>query len=193
MLNIAVFASGSGSNAENLVRGFENHESIRVRLILCNNPNAFVLERAEKLNVPAVVFGKSEFYESDFVINTLIDNEIDFIVLAGFLWLVPAAIIEKFEKRIINIHPALLPKYGGKGMYGERVHRAVRESGDSQTGITIHLVNKNFDEGQILFQAVIPVNSDDSVSEIAEKVHDAEYRFFPKITKYYIESLYKSA
>jgi phosphoribosylglycinamide formyltransferase-1 len=187
MINIAVFASGSGSNAENLVKYFENYKSTRVHMIFCNNPQAYVLQRAEKLNIPSFVFGKSEFYESDFVLQLLLKHKIDFIVLSGFLWLVPSAIIEKYKGRIINIHPALLPKYGGKGMYGNKDHQAVEKSGDSMSGITIHSVDENFDRGKILFQAIIPLDTNDSATEIAEKVHTLEYQFFPKIIGYYID------
>jgi phosphoribosylglycinamide formyltransferase-1 len=190
MINIAIFSSGSGSNAENFVHFFKNHTSIRVSLILCNNPNAFVLERAKKLNVPSVVFTKNDFYASDTVEKILTDDGIDFIILAGFLWLVPVSLIEKYPHRILNIHPALLPRYGGKGMYGERVHCAVKQAGDLQTGITIHLVNHHFDEGQILFQSIIGIEKDDSVAIIAEKVHAAEYRFYPQISAFYISGIY---
>jgi phosphoribosylglycinamide formyltransferase-1 len=180
MKNIAIFASGSGSNAENIARYFRSHTLVNVSLVLSNKPDAYVLQRADKLGIPYFVFTREQFYHSEDVLDTLKKYDIGFIVLAGFLWLVPENILKAFPGRILNIHPALLPKYGGKGMYGERVHKAVRESGDRETGITIHLVNEKYDDGQIIFQARCDVDMDDTPESIAEKVHQLEYEYFPK-------------
>lgn len=179
MVRIAIFASGGGSNAENISLYFRHHARITVSLILTNRSDAYVLERARKLGVPSVVFNRSQFYSTDDILHVLTDHRIDLIVLAGFLWLVPDNILRAYTGRIVNIHPALLPKYGGKGMYGDRVHQAVMQSGDSLTGITIHLVNERYDEGQILFQDTCRVTPDDTVDTIAQKVHKLEYAYFP--------------
>ena len=182
MRNIAIFASGSGTNAENICKYFENSDLATVSLILCNNSNAYVLKRAEKMGVPATVFTREELRNGD-VLRILKQNKIDFIVLAGFLWLIPKDIIAAYDKKIINIHPALLPKYGGKGMYGDNVHKAVHEAGEKKSGITIHLVDENFDEGDIIFQAETDITPQDTPETIAAKVHELEYRYFPEIIK----------
>ncbi len=188
MKNIAIFASGNGTNAEAIIKHFEGIPEITVRLVLSNNPEAFVLERARRHNIPVMVFTRDQFYRGTEVIEKLQSSDIDLIVLAGFLWLVPAALVQEYPGRIVNIHPALLPKYGGKGMYGARVHEAVRASGDSETGITIHLVNEKYDEGNILFQATCPVGPDDTPDDIAARVHVLEYQYYPVI----IESMFKN-
>jgi len=189
-VRIAVFASGSGSNAENIAHYFENHPEIDVTLILANRKDAFVLERARKLGIPAMVFNREQF-NTDEVLGILKEARIDFIVLAGFLWLVPINILEAFSDRILNIHPALLPKYGGKGMYGDRVHKAVKEAGDTETGITIHLVNDHYDEGQVVFQARCEIDPGDTPETIAQKVHELEYKYFPKIIEDVILNTFK--
>jgi len=181
MKKIAIFASGSGSNAEHIARYFENHKYIKVALILSNNPNAYVLERAKKLGIPSWVFTREDLYRDDKVRKRLLNEGIDFIVLAGFLKLVPSPLIRTWPNRIVNIHPALLPKYGGKGMYGERVHQKVIENGEQESGITIHYVNEHYDEGQIIHQARFSVEKGDSVEEIAQKAHELEYREYPRI------------
>jgi phosphoribosylglycinamide formyltransferase-1 len=181
MRNIAIFASGSGSNAQNIAEYFLNDPEIRVSLILANKPDAYVLERAKKLGIDSVVFTRNDFYESDFVIKVLLKRQIDFIVLAGFLWFVPDYLLKAFPKRIINIHPALLPKHGGKGMYGDRVHQAVIQSGDAFTGITIHYVNDHYDEGEIIFQDSFDVLPEDTAETIAQKVHQLEYKHCPRV------------
>jgi phosphoribosylglycinamide formyltransferase-1 len=181
MVNIAIFASGSGSNAENIVRYFESHPCISVSLILTNKTDAYVLERAKKLNISAMIFSKTEMNESDSLLNLLIEKKIDWLVLAGFLLKVPDNLIAAFPDRILNIHPALLPKYGGKGMYGSRVHEAVVAAGEKESGITIHFVNNHYDEGQIAFQATCPVLPSDSADDVANKVHALEYEHFPKV------------
>ena len=181
MKNIAIFASGSGSNAENIISYFNRTKSANVRLILCNKPEAKVLSRAERLHVKSVVFTKAELDDTSRISDILKEERIDYIVLAGFLLLVPPALIEEYRGRIINIHPALLPKFGGKGMYGDRVHKAVIEAGETLSGITIHHVNELFDSGDTIFQATVPVTATDTPDSLAEKVHALEYRYFPEI------------
>jgi len=181
MKKIAIFASGSGTNAENIANFFMGREDIIINLILTNKKDAFVIRRAEKLAIPAMIFNRSDFYEDGIVLKRLIEEKTDLIVLAGFLWLIPRDLLEEFEGRIINIHPALLPKYGGKGMYGGRVHQAVRDSGDTESGITIHHVNEVYDDGEIIFQARCPVVTDDTPETIAQKVHKLEHEYFPKV------------
>ena len=181
MKNIAIFASGSGSNAQNIVEYFSLHPDIRVTLILSNKADAFVLERAGKLGIPSVVFTRRDFYESEIVLETLRKSQIEFIVLAGFLWFVPENILKAYPHKIVNIHPALLPKYGGKGMYGDKVHQAVIQAGDSSTGITIHYVNEHYDEGEIIFQESFEIQPEDTAESIAKKVHQLEYKHFPWI------------
>jgi phosphoribosylglycinamide formyltransferase 1 len=177
---IAIFASGSGTNAEQIMLRFQKHDSIEVALVLSNKADAFVLERAKKFGVPSKVFNRQQFRETDEVLNWLSENHITHIVLAGFMWLMPENIIQKFPNRIINIHPALLPKFGGKGMYGHHVHEAVKTAGEKETGITIHLVNEKYDEGKILFQASTALDSTDTPETIANKVHALEYNHYPE-------------
>lgn len=178
---IAIFASGSGSNAEKIIQHFQNIDSITVSLILSNNPHAYVLERAKKFNVPTITFTKEEFRDSSKVLAELKSQQIDWIVLAGFLWLIPLTFVESFPQRIINIHPALLPKYGGKGMYGKHVHQAVFDNFEKETGITIHYVNEAYDEGQIIFQKSVSLASMDTPDIIAQKVHQLEHEHFPTV------------
>jgi phosphoribosylglycinamide formyltransferase-1 len=193
MRNIAIMASGSGTNAENIIKFFSNKKSARVKLVLSNRREAFVLKRAEALNVKTCFFDYNDFYTSGKVMNLLIENRIDFVVLAGFLWLVPENILEKYKGRIINIHPALLPGYGGKGMYGEKVHKAVIENHDTETGITIHYVNRYYDEGDIIFQAKCRVEPTDTADVLATRVHALEYEHFPKIIEDLILNLQNPA
>ena len=181
MRNIAIFASGSGTNAENIIRYFSNKNSAKVSLVLSNRRQALVLKRAEALNIPSAFFDRNDFYTTDAVSDYLEAYKIDFIVLAGFLWLVPGSIIEKYHGRIINIHPALLPAYGGKGMYGEAVHKAVIANHDPESGITIHYVNQMYDEGDIIFQARCNVDPDETPESLAQKVHALEYMHFPQV------------
>lgn len=181
MKSIAIFASGSGTNAENIGQYFELHPHINIGLILTNNPNAFVLKRAEKMGVKSMVFNREDFYRTTGVLNELLNQKVDLIVLAGFLWLVPPQIVAAYPNRIINIHPALLPKYGGKGMYGDFVHQAVSRAGEEKTGITIHYVNDHYDEGDIIFQKSVQINAGEDPDLIAQKVHALEYEYFPKV------------
>jgi phosphoribosylglycinamide formyltransferase 1 len=181
MKNIAIFASGSGSNAQNIAEYFSKNPEISVSLILANRPDAFVLERARNLGIDSIVFTRKDFYETDLILKILVKRDIDFIVLAGFLWFVPENLLRAYPGRIINIHPALLPKHGGKGMYGDRVHQAVIQEGDTRTGITIHYVNDHYDEGEIIFQDSFEILSGDTAESIAKKVHALEYKHFPRV------------
>lgn len=179
---IAIFASGNGTNAENIVRYFKNHEQIEISLVLTNNPGAGVIHRMKILNLPCMVFDRNDLYENGRVSMILKNYGITFIVLAGFLWKIPQQILNDYPDRIVNIHPALLPKYGGKGMYGMKVHQAVAEAKERESGITIHYVNDNYDEGKIIFQARCKLNpAEDSPETIAEKVHFLEYRYYPEV------------
>jgi phosphoribosylglycinamide formyltransferase-1 len=184
--SVAVLASGGGSNAEEIFKYFRNHPHINITLMLTNNPQARVIERAGKFDIPTVVCSKAEFNEPEKVIGWLSERGVTHIVLAGFLLLIPVHLIRAFPGRIINIHPALLPKYGGKGMYGEKVHIAVKEAGDKSTGLTIHLVNENYDEGKILFQAKCDVSEEDTPQDIARKVLQLEHAFYPKVIEDWI-------
>ncbi len=186
MNRVAIFASGSGTNAENIINYFSDNNKIKVVLVLSNNKNAYVLERAAKLNVETKVFDKPIFKETDELIHFLKDKRIDFIVLAGFLWLIPQNLISNFRNRIINIHPALLPKYGGKGMYGTNVHNAVIENGEKESGISIHKVNEKYDDGAIIFQAKCKITSKDTAASLAKKIHKLEYEHFPKVIESWI-------
>lgn len=179
--NIAIFASGSGSNAENIIRYFEGNEGINVRLIIANKSDAYILQRAENLGVPALVFLKKDWETAENILAALREYDIDFIVLAGFLLRVPDALLHAYPNKIINIHPALLPKYGGKGMYGDRVHQAVVAAGDTESGITIHYINEEYDEGEMIAQFKCTVNPNDTYEEVATKVHALEYEHFPKV------------
>ena len=183
---IAVFASGSGTNAEEIFKYFEKHPDIRVVLLMTNNPNAFAIQRAKNHDVKAVIFNREQYRDGEFIRQQLQDSAVTHIVLAGFLWLIPPYLLEAFPDRIINIHPALLPKYGGKGMYGAKVHEAVKSAGEVETGITIHLVNSNYDEGEILFQAKCPISTGHSADEIASCVHKLEHEHYPRVIQNWI-------
>lgn len=181
MKRIALFASGSGTNVENIASYFKNSSEIEVALVLSNKKDAYVLERAANLNIPSLVFNRETFYHSQEILNVLKENNIDWIVLAGFLWLIPKNLIEAYTKKIINIHPALLPKYGGKGMFGGKVHEAVVANKENESGITIHFVNEHYDEGDVIFQSTCEVLPTDSADAVAAKVHKLEYEHFPKV------------
>ncbi|WP_339784370.1 MAG: phosphoribosylglycinamide formyltransferase [Imperialibacter sp.] len=179
--NLAIFASGSGTNAENIVKHFKGNSDVGVKLILSNKKDAGVLERAKKLGIPSHVFSRPDFYENNNVLDVLKAHNVDWVVLAGFLWLIPGNLIKAFPDKIINIHPALLPKFGGKGMYGDRVHQAVIQAGEKDSGITIHLVNEKYDEGKILFQASCDIEKDETPQSLAAKIHQLEYTYFPQV------------
>lgn len=184
---IAILASGSGTNAEAIAAYFENHATIKVALIASNNAHALVLERAKKFNIPTLVFNRMEF--NAIIAQALQERRITHIVLAGFLWLIPATLLKAYPDKIINIHPALLPKFGGKGMYGMKIHELVRTSNEIETGITIHLINEKYDEGPILFQGKCAVAGTDTAEQIAQKVHQLEYTWYPKIIEKWILGL----
>jgi phosphoribosylglycinamide formyltransferase-1 len=187
MIKIAIFASGSGTNAQRITEYFRERDvPIGVDLILTNNPDAGVLERAGKLSVSCVTFSRHDFYESTRILELLREHSIDYLILAGFLWLVPDFLLNAFPGRILNIHPALLPRYGGKGMYGMKVHESVISSHDRESGITIHLVNERYDDGQILFQMKCIVEDNDTPGSLAEKIHALEYQYFPQVIEHYI-------
>lgn len=183
MNNIVLFASGSGTNAENIALFFKDNPDVEVSYVFSNRSNAGVLDRAKSLNIRTFVFDRNMFFESDEVLNLLSEISPDLIVLAGFLWLVPQKIVKAFPNRIVNIHPALLPGYGGKGMYGDRVHQAVIDNGEKESGITIHYVNEKYDEGNIIFQGKCPVEKDDTPESLAEKIHQLEYKYYPRVIK----------
>ncbi|MEE1020419.1 MAG: phosphoribosylglycinamide formyltransferase [Bacteroidales bacterium] len=182
MKRVAVFASGSGTNFQQICEYFnQKNNDIKIELLIVNKKNAYVLERAKQLNVKSVYFNREDFYSSDKVVECLKENQIDFIVLAGFLWLIPDNILKEYPNKIINIHPALLPKYGGKGMHGHHVHEAVIAAKEPESGITIHYVNEKYDEGNIIFQAKCSISSEDTADSLAEKIHLLEKEHFPKV------------
>lgn len=189
MRNIAIFASGSGTNAENIIKHFSNSENARVRLVLSNKRHAMVLKRAEALNVDTCFFEYDDFYRSGTVLGRLESSNIDFIVLAGFLWLVPENILDRYPGRIVNIHPALLPLHGGKGMYGDAVHRAVLGGGEKESGITIHYVNRHYDSGDIIFQARCGIEPGDTPETLAARIHTLEYQHYPRIIEDLVKDL----
>jgi len=183
---IAIFASGSGTNAEAIMNYFQHHPSIEVIGLLSNNPAAYALERAKKFGVPTFLFDRQQWKETSSILTWLGEKQVTHIVLAGFLWLVPERLVQVYSGKIINIHPALLPKYGGKGMYGSKVHEAVKQSGDTETGITIHEVNERYDDGKILFQGICQVNPSDTPEDIASNVHTLEHAWYPKVIEDWI-------
>ncbi len=189
MKNIAIFASGNGSNAENIINFFGKNSEINISLVLANKSNAYVLERAKRLGIESVVVERNLFFKDDYVVNILKAKNIDAIVLAGFLLLIPDSIINAYPNKIVNIHPALLPRYGGKGMYGMNVHKAVIANSEKESGITIHKVNNEYDKGEILFQATCEITSDDTPESLAEKVHKLEYEYFPKVIEDFLKNL----
>ena len=186
---IAMLASGSGSNVENFVGYFDNHPSVEIVLVVCDRPGAYVLDRAGRLGIPSELIPGPGWQEPAPIIQKLRARKIDFLVLAGFLRLVPPGILRKYPDRILNIHPALLPAFGGKGMYGMHVHRAVIASGARESGVSIHLVNERYDEGRILFQARVDIAPDDSPESLAEKVHVLEYAHYPRVVEQYIQGI----
>ena len=187
---IAIFASGSGTNAEEIIKYFKHHEHIKVALILSNNPNAYVLQRAEKHQIPHYVFTREILYKEKLVDEVLRLNGINFIVLAGFMWLMPERFVKNYPNKIVNIHPALLPKYGGKGMYGSHVHEAVVQNKEKESGITIHWVNEEYDKGNVIFQTTCKISASDTPEDVANKVHKLEYEHYPKIIEKVIMESY---
>ncbi len=181
MTRIAIFASGAGSNAAKIIEYFRNHQKTGVTLIVCNNPSAGVLKLAEQEKIPSIIIEKEQFFRGDGYVPYLKSQKIDFIVLAGFLWKIPGSILSAYPNSIINIHPALLPDYGGKGMYGMNVHAAVLKAGDTESGITIHYVDEHYDNGDIIFQDKCIVLPSDTPETLAEKVHKLEHQHFPRV------------
>ncbi len=178
---VAIFASGTGSNAEKIITHFKDSTSVNIALIVCNKPNAGVLAIAEKNNIPTLLIEKERFFKGDAYMLDFEEYSIVFIVLAGFLWKVPKQLISIFNSKIVNIHPSLLPKYGGKGMYGHFVHEAVIANKEQESGITIHLVNEKYDDGKHLFQAACAVNENDTVDSLAKRIHCLEYEHYPRV------------
>lgn len=187
--NIAIFASGAGSNAGKIIEHFKHHPYITVRLIACNKEGAGVISIAQENNIPALMIEKERFFRGDGYVEELRKSAIDFIVLAGFLWKIPQSLIDAFRNRIINIHPALLPKYGGKGMYGSKVHEAVIAANEKESGITIHYVDEHYDSGDVIFQAKCDVAETDTAASLAEKIHGLEHENFPRIVEQCVNNL----
>jgi phosphoribosylglycinamide formyltransferase-1 len=186
---IAIFASGSGSNAQKIMEHFKKHQEAEVSIVLTNNPEAYVLQRADNFEIPTHIFDKSEFYKTDNIVTLLKSLQIDIIVLAGFLWLIPQNLLKAFPNKIINIHPALLPKYGGKGMYGDYVHKAVLANGDEESGITIHFVNENFDEGEVIHQSRFRIDKGDDLEMIKFKGQQLEHHHFPRVVEQLVKKM----
>jgi phosphoribosylglycinamide formyltransferase-1 len=188
---IAIFASGSGSNAQKIMEHFKRSTEAEVALVLTNNPESYVLQRADSFEIPSHVFDRHEFYQTDEVLDLLKNLDIDLIVLAGFLWLIPQNLLKEYPGRIINIHPALLPKFGGKGMYGDKVHQAVMAAGETEGGITIHYVNENYDEGEFIYQAKYRIEKDDNIEMIKFKGQQLEHLHYPRVVESIIKKIKK--
>ena len=181
MVNIAIFVSGSGSNCENIIRYFQTNEQVNIALVVSNRADAYALTRAKNLNVPSVVLPKADFNNEEKVLKLMADHRIDFIVLAGFLLMIPDWLIAAYQRRMINLHPALLPKFGGIGMYGHHVHEAVHKANETETGMTVHWVSNVCDGGEIIAQFRTPITPDDTPDDIADKEHILEMEHFPQV------------
>lgn len=179
--NIAIFASGNGTNAENIIKYFSGNKDIKVKIVMANKADAFVLERAHRLGIPTLYINREQWADATHILTLLHEQQIDFIVLAGFLARIPDALLHAYPNRIVNIHPSLLPKFGGKGMYGNKVHEAVVAAGETESGITIHYLNEHYDEGQIIAQYRCPVMPNDTPQDVATRVHALEYEYYPKV------------
>lgn len=186
MITLAIFASGAGSNAREIIRYFKGHPSIRVGLVACNKPGAGVTDIAAAEGIPVLMIDKERFFRGDAYIKALLETGIDFIILAGFLWKVPAQLVDAYRGRILNIHPALLPNYGGKGMYGMHVHEAVILAGEAESGITIHEVDERYDHGRHVFQARVPLDARESPESLARKIHALEHAHYPRVIEAWI-------
>jgi phosphoribosylglycinamide formyltransferase-1 len=189
MKKLAVFASGAGSNADQIIRRFSDHPSIRVELVVCNRPEAGVINIAKAADIPVLMIEKSRFMKGDCYIPDLSSHKIDVIVLAGFLWKVPDILVSAYRGRILNIHPALLPAHGGKGMYGMHVHEAVISAGDDKSGITIHLVDEQYDHGATLFQADLTIEPGETPESLASRIHALEHKYFPSVIESFVLEL----
>ncbi|MBO6288025.1 MAG: phosphoribosylglycinamide formyltransferase [Prevotella sp.] len=188
-MNIAIFVSGSGSNCENIIRYFQGSDLVKTALVVSNRADAYALTRARNLDVPAVVVSKADLNREEFLLPLLDRYHIDFIVLAGFLLMAPAFLIQRFDRRIINLHPALLPKFGGRGMWGHHVHEAVKAAGETQTGMTVHYVSEVCDGGEIIAQFSTPISPDDTPDDIAAKEHVLEMQHFPQVIEQVVRAL----
>ena len=186
MIRLALFASGTGSNVYNIIQYFKDREDVEVVSVLSNKESAGALNHAKNAGIDTLVFNKQDFSASDNVLNYLKSKKVDFVVLAGFLWKIPSSMVTEFESKIINVHPALLPKYGGKGMYGANVHKAVLESGDQESGITIHKVNENYDEGATIAQYTCGIDQGETMVSLTAKIHELEKEYFPRTIDNYI-------
>lgn len=189
MINIAIFASGSGSNAERIINYFKNNNNIKIKLIVSNKNDAYVLQRAKNHNIPSYILTKEDF-QNDTITDILKINSIDFIVLAGFLLKIAPEVVALYPNKIVNIHPALLPKYGGKGMYGMNVHKAIINAKEKESGITIHYVNEHYDEGNIIFQAKCDIAINDTPEVLAEKIHHLEHEYFPLVIENILNKIF---
>lgn len=189
MTNIAIFVSGSGTNCENIIRHFTDSKNVKIALVLSNRSDAYALVRAEKYNIPTVILPKTDFYKEDQLLGLMQTYGIDFIVLAGFLLMIPDFLIHAYNRRMVNLHPALLPKFGGKGMYGHHVHEAVKAAGETETGMTVHWVSSICDGGEIIAQYRTPINPEDTPDDIAAKEHSLEQKYFPKVIEQVLQSL----
>lgn len=189
MTNIAIFVSGSGTNCENIIRHFTDSKNVKIALVLSNRSDAYALVRAEKYNIPAVVLPKTDFYKEEQLLGLMQTYAIDFIVLAGFLLMIPDFLIRAYNRRMVNLHPALLPKFGGKGMYGHHVHEAVKAAGETETGMTVHWVSSICDGGEIIAQYCTPINPEDTPDDIAAKEHILEQKYFPTVIEQVLQSL----
>lgn len=186
---IAIFASGSGSNAQKIMEHFKKHMDAEVVIVLTNNPEAYVLQRADNFEIPSHIFDKHEFYKTNNVVDLLKNLQIDLIILAGFMWLIPQNLLKAFPNKIINIHPALLPKYGGKGMYGDRVHQAILDAHEEESGITIHFIDENFDEGEIIHQSRFKIEPGDDLEMIKFKGQQLEHLHYPKVVEQLLKKM----
>lgn len=186
--HVAIFASGAGSNAHKIIDHFQNNGAVKIGLIVCNNPQAGVLNLAAARKIPSLLIQKKRFYEEDAYLPELARQHIDFIVLAGFLWKVPVTLINKFPNKIINIHPALLPKYGGKGMYGDKVHEAVLAAKEKESGITIHYVDEIYDHGNIIQQATCSIEENETPASLAQKIHQLEHKHYPEVISHLLQA-----
>lgn len=187
--NIAIFASGNGTNAENIIKYFSGNKDIKVKIVMANKADAFVLERAHRLGIPTLYINREQWADATHILTLLHEQQIDFIVLAGFLARIPDALLHSYPNRIVNIHPSLLPKFGGKGMYGNKVHEAVVAAGETESGITIHYLNEHYDEGQIIAQYRCPVMPNDTPQDVATRVHALEYEYYPKVIEQLLTTL----
>ncbi len=186
---IAIFASGSGSNAQKIMEYFKKHQDAEIAIVLTNNSEAYVLQRADNFEIPSHIFDKHEFYKTDDIVKLLKNLQINLIVLAGFLWLIPDNLLKAFPNKIINIHPALLPKYGGKGMYGDKVHQAILDAGEEESGITIHYINEQFDEGESIHQSRFKIEQGDDIEMIKFKGQQLEHLHYPKVVEQLLKKM----